>query len=378
MLGQKPPSKAGEPRLFSCNAAGCEARFKKEWRLREHMCKHTEQKPLKCNRPGCGAAFSRKVYLVRHLQKHLGMKKYRCSSVGCRAAFASKNCLKRHTFYKHGNDGPFKCSVPDCVRTFHKKRSLRLHLSEHSGELLFICDFPGCEKKLESESQLSAHRRRHGGYPCPYKGCQIVLPTWSSLQKHRKKHPLALQCPTCQKQFNKQSVLQRHKALHRKVRIRLSCPREDCMEIFSTVFNLMHHVRKTHLCLQTNHCYHAGCNRTFSMRESLLRHLVTHDPERKKLKLKFQTPIKMQWRGATRTLPSVEQNLSRLFNQKLLFKFKTLMESDLSSLYNERQLRDPAEPEYNLSGLFQLPPSRTKPESGLKLRKEIQPTEAVV
>ncbi|XP_063281532.1 P43 5S RNA-binding protein-like [Pelobates fuscus] len=361
MLGQR-PVKPVDPSVHSCSSPGCTATFKKEWRLVEHMYKHAGQKPWKCSKPQCGAAFSKKRYLQRHQQHHIGEKIHKCTSIECRAAFWTKQHLKRHLLYRHGKDAPLKCSVKGCSKIFRKKHSLRLHLLEHAGKPLLVCDLNGCGKKLQSASQVAGHQRRHSGYKCPYQGCLTVCSTWSSLQNHRQKHPLNLKCPTCSKTFKKRSTLRKHKSVHAKVPVRLSCPREDCKETFGTVFNLMHHVRKIHLCLKTHSCYHAGCNRTFPMRESLLRHLVCHDPDRKKLKLKFQMPKRRTLRGASRALPSVEQDLSRLFNQKLLFRFKTLMESNLSSLFNERPLRDLADPETNLSGLFQLPPNRLRTE----------------
>ncbi|XP_053308750.1 P43 5S RNA-binding protein-like [Spea bombifrons] len=360
VLGSKPalPNKPKVVCVLKCPSAGCMAQFKKEWRLRDHVSRHAGQKTWKCDKAGCDKAFFRRTSLLRHQQQHSSLKKHICPSAGCRAAFGTKRSLKRHVLYKHGQGGPLKCSEPGCLKTFRKKPDLRVHLAQHTGDLLFPCDLPGCEKKLASSAALSAHRRQHRGYTCPLQGCGVVSPTWSGLQEHRKKHPLELQCAMCKKSFKKRNALRRHKAKHMKVRLRLPCPREDCKETFETVFNLTHHVRKTHLCLQTYRCYHAGCDRAFAMRESLLRHLATHDPDKKKLKM----PAKARLQGAPRRSPLVEEDLSRLFNQKLLFRFKTLMESNLSRLFNERQLRDPAEPEVNLSGLFQLPPNRARTE----------------
>ncbi|KAM4622280.1 P43 5S RNA-binding protein-like [Discoglossus pictus] len=348
--------------MLRCPSLGCGATFTKEGRLKEHVSRHTGQRPWLCNRPGCGKAYAHRGHLEVHKKKHLEVKAHRCSTANCRAAFKSKKVLKRHLMYKHGGAGPLKCSVSGCKKTFHKKSLLKVHLSEHSGEPMFVCDFPECPLKFKTAANLTAHRRRHAGYRCPYEGCQIVAPTWSSLQKHRKKHPVECKCTTCGKLFKKPSALRRHRATHRKPAPRLACPRQDCPETFATLFNLTHHVRKSHLCLQTHRCYHAGCNRVFSMRESLIRHLVVHDPDRKKLKLKFKTEPSKVRRHGPRTLPVVEQDLSRLFSQKMLFRFKTQMESNLSGLFNERLIRDPAEPEFNLSGLFNVPVSRAKNE----------------
>ncbi|XP_018415654.1 PREDICTED: P43 5S RNA-binding protein-like [Nanorana parkeri] len=354
-VGNKP----GPKPVFTCPTTGCKATFRKKLRLQDHMTKHTGQKPFRCDKPGCGKMFFQKSKLQCHLQKHLGVKKYICSASECRAAFLTKRRLKYHQQCKHGNTGPLTCSVSGCFKTFHKKKALKNHLSEHKVEPRFACDQAGCEWKGPTSASLTAHRRRHAGYRCPFPGCQATSPTWSTLQKHRKQHPLDLLCPKCKKSFTKEAALRRHKVTHLDKKVTLTCPREDCKLTFTTVFNLTHHVRKEHLCLQPYHCYHAGCNRTFAMRESLLRHLVVHDPNKKKMKLKFNLkPSKKHFRRALCQLPVVEQDLSRLFNQKLCFRSKTLLESNLSILFNERLLRDPADPEVNLSNLFQRFPVR--------------------
>ncbi|XP_068118173.1 P43 5S RNA-binding protein-like [Hyperolius riggenbachi] len=319
-------------------------------------------KPFRCE-VGCGKVFAQRSKLRQHREKHLGVKKYVCPTPECRTAFVTKQSLTRHQKLKHGTTPPLKCSVLGCSKTFHKKKALKNHISQHKGEPQFVCDHPGCEWKGYSSAGLSAHRRRHTGYCCPFPGCQVKSTTWTALQQHRKKHPLDLKCQTCKKTFTKGGTLQRHKLTHLDRKVSLICPREDCKQEFTTVFNLTHHIRKNHLCLQPYHCYHAGCNRTFAMRESLIRHLVVHDPTKKKMKLKFtRKPSKRSLRGHHRLLPVVEQDLSRLFNQKLGFRSKTLLESNLSILFNERQLRDTAEPEANLTSLFHLPPVRVRIE----------------
>ncbi|KAG8566260.1 hypothetical protein GDO81_013159 [Engystomops pustulosus] len=356
-------SKQVKKPLLTCPSVGCKALFRKQVRLREHVAKHTGQKPWRCDKPGCGKAFFHKTQLQKHWRKHLGLKKYICPFPDCRAGFVAKETLKRHQKYKHATADPLKCSVKGCSKTFRKKKAFKQHLAEHGGEALYRCDQPGCEWKSNSKASVAGHIRRHAGYRCPFQGCQTTSPTWSALQKHRMSHPLNLKCAKCNKPVKNKGALQRHKLAHDFKPKVYTCPREDCKQTFTTVFNLTHHVRKIHLCLQPYHCYHAGCNHTFAMRESLLRHLVVHDPEKKKLKLKFNLkPSKRRIRRAQRSLPSVEQNLSRLFNLKLGFRSKTRLESNLSSLFNERKLRGPSEPEVNLSSLFHLPPTRARSE----------------
>nr|AAI55938.1 Unknown (protein for MGC:181861) [Xenopus laevis] len=353
----------GKCQLLRCPAAGCKAFYRKEGKLQDHMAGHSEQKPWKCGIKDCDKVFARKRQILKHVKRHLALKKLSCPTAGCKMTFSTKKSLSRHKLYKHGEAVPLKCSVPGCKRSFRKKRALRRHLSVHSNEPLSVCDVPGCSWKSSSVAKLVAHQKRHRGYRCSYEGCQTVSPTWTALQTHMKKHPLELQCAACKKPFKKASALRRHKATHAKKPLQLPCPRQDCDKTFSSVFNLTHHVRKLHLCLQTHRCPHSGCTRSFAMRESLLRHLVVHDPERKKLKLKFVCgPSKFLGRGTRCRTPVVEEDLSHLFSRKLLFHFKTRLETNLSGLFNERQLREPAEPEVNLSGLFQRPQGRAKAE----------------
>ncbi|KAL1764279.1 transcription factor IIIA, partial [Sigmodon hispidus] len=60
-------------------------------------------------------------------------------------------------------------------------------------------------------------------------------------------------------------------------------------ETYTTVFNLKSHILSFHEEKRPFVCEHTGCGKTFAMKQSLMRHCVVHDPNRKR-KLKVKPP----------------------------------------------------------------------------------------
>ncbi|XP_078497570.1 P43 5S RNA-binding protein-like [Lissotriton helveticus] len=358
MSGLAAPREVAPAKKMSCPVKDCGAAFSKGWRLKEHVCTHSGEKPLRCDRPDCDKSFTRKDHLRQHLANHAGPRNFRCSEAGCKAAFAMAKQLKKH---RRRHVQKYKCTSPGCQKMFAKKAAWKTHLQEHGVTFPFECQHEGCEMKFESSAKRSAHHRKHAAYPCPIEDCKAVANSWSGRMKHLKTHPVEYNCLLCGKIFKKQNGLRRHGFSHAPAKPVLMCPREDCKAFFTTAFNLEHHIKKDHLKVLKHHCYFPGCEKAFAMRASLNRHLVVHDPDRKKLQLKprrTKKSWKRRWQNRSRDIPMVEDNLSRLFNRKLAFRFKTKVESNLSGLFNERKIRTTPAPEVNLENLFYLPSGR--------------------
>ncbi|XP_028455518.1 P43 5S RNA-binding protein-like isoform X2 [Perca flavescens] len=293
----------GGPRLFNCAHADCGATFTRQWRLKEHETVHTGARPCLCTIAGCSRRFSRKSHLSRHMLQHRGVKQFQCSKDGCAATFDSHIARK-------------------------------------------------------------AHEKKHTGYRCPHADCQVLEHTWGKLQKHMAKHPATFTCQVCKKVFKKADALRRHKRIHASHKPVLVCPRDNCQAYFSTTFNLQHHIRKVHLELLKYRCSFPDCPRMFAMRESMMRHLLRHDPSATTLKKRQRPKKSWQKRLDGHHLPLVEENLRGLFALRMRISRRAKVETNLAGLFNERKIPHYVDPEVNLRNLFSMKQPRPleKPE----------------
>ncbi|XP_060797929.1 P43 5S RNA-binding protein-like [Neoarius graeffei] len=349
--------------LFNCVHADCGATFTRRWRLEEHESAHTGARPHRCPVEGCTRQFSRRSHLTRHALKHQGGS-VRCSVEGCSGTFSTRDKLRRHVGVAHGDQQRyFKCTFPGCVMTFRKRRLLKLHQVTHGVSSAFRCLKAGCSMTFSTHIARKAHEKTHSGYHCPHPQCPVVEDTWTKLQKHTATHPASHSCSTCEKTFVKRDALRRHKRTHAVQKPVLLCPSDGCQAYFSTTFNLQHHIRKVHLKLLSHCCSFPGCEKAFAMRESLVRHLLRHDPDTAKVKRRRKRGSKgwqkrLEGRGR-RCL--VEDDLRRLFALRMRITRRTKLEANLSGLFNERKIPHHIDPEVNLRDLFNIkPPQKVK------------------
>ncbi|XP_061557082.1 P43 5S RNA-binding protein-like [Phycodurus eques] len=340
---------------FKCPHAACGATFSKQSRLQEHEATHTGNRPWRCTVSGCNGRFFRKSRLSRHVSQHDGVKQFKCKFATCTESFFQADKLKRHMCYAHGEkEKYFKCTQAGCSLTFKKSFLFKVHLQQHCLVAKFKCSKEECGAVFDSRMARKAHEKKHAGYRCLDANCQVVASTWSMLQEHMVKHRSIFTCQTCKKVFKRTNTLRRHKRVHASHKPVLVCPRDSCQAYFSTTFNLQHHIRKVHLELLKYKCSFPDCPRTFAMRESMVRHLLRHDPSVVRKKNRPRPRKWWQKRLDGRQLPLVEDNLNRLFALRMRISRRAKLEVNLAGLFNERKIPHYVDPEVNLRELFSI------------------------
>lgn len=282
MGSESPPNKR-----YICSFAGCPAAYNKQWKLDAHLCKHTGVRPHACERAGCGKSFCSASHLARHELSHSGARPFPCSEPGCSEAFTTNANRARHVSRAHGQEQRrYVCRHDGCGLEFRKNKQLKSHVCDQHAQLPpYCCTYEGCQMRFSFPSKLKRHEKVHRGYPCTEEGCSFSGKTWTEYLRHRKEqHRLVFKCEQCEKTFRDSWFLQQHQRVHAEARLVLRCPRDGCQRSFTTTFNLESHISSFHEELRPFACTHAGCGKTFAMKQSLQRHNIVHDPERKKMK----------------------------------------------------------------------------------------------
>lgn len=130
----------------SCSFCHVTFRFAKE--LRDHVSKHTGEKPYQC--PDCGKRYGDRSYLSRHRRIHRNDKRYLCSDCGKQFTFWGTYAVHRRV---HTGEKPFQCQV--CGERFSQSASLVGHMRVHTNDRPFECG--QCPKRFTHCRKLRVH-----------------------------------------------------------------------------------------------------------------------------------------------------------------------------------------------------------------------------
>ncbi|XP_062964777.1 PR domain zinc finger protein 5 [Cynocephalus volans] len=246
--------------IFDCQE--CMKKFISANQLKRHMITHSEKRPYNCEI--CNKSFKRLDQVGAHKVIHSEDKPYKCKL--CGKGFAHRNVYKNHK-KTHSEERPFQCEK--CKALFRTPFSLQRHLLIHNSERTFKCHH--CVATFKRKDTLNVHvqvvHERHKKYRCEL--CNKAFVTPSVLRSHKKTHTGEKEkvCPYCGQKFASSGTLRVHIRSHTGERP-YQCP--YCEKGFSKNDGLKMHIR-THTRV---------CDLAFSLKKMLIRHKMTHNPNR--------------------------------------------------------------------------------------------------
>ncbi|XP_034938294.1 zinc finger protein 260-like [Chelonus insularis] len=223
---------------YSCSTCG--KGFQCKSYLIVHQRVHSDLKPYPCNT--CGQNFKTKQSLLDHQNRHLGVKPYMCEI--CGRGFITKGLCKSHQKIHSGTDNrQYPCEV--CNKMFVSKSYLNTHLRIHTGEKPYLCEV--CGKGFLTRVDLKIHSTMHTGeksFQCEM--CHKVFARRAALRCHRRSHTgeRPYRCDVCGKTFTQFSPMAIHKRLHTGERP-YEC--DMCGKAFVSRSTMMCHKKKHHL-----------------------------------------------------------------------------------------------------------------------------------
>ncbi|XP_037711727.1 zinc finger protein 771 [Drosophila subpulchrella] len=199
--------------------AHCRKGFVRRSDLKKHTIVHTGVRPYTCN--VCSKSFSRNTNLTKHMRIHSGVKPFVCQQ--CPRSFQTAVEMMRHT-RSHGEVKAFQCGR--CPYSFSRRDKLLAHQQVHTRrdveqqqqQMGLLPPLEGDLAHLQQQQQQAAFQAKQKAqsqsknsrnHRCDI--CDRAFQRERDLQRHRALHMDSLfACKTCNQGFNRREQLHRH------------------------------------------------------------------------------------------------------------------------------------------------------------------------
>ncbi|XP_033501519.2 P43 5S RNA-binding protein-like [Epinephelus lanceolatus] len=172
-------------KYFKCTQPNCSSTFKKRRLFKLHLKEHGSPAKFKCTKNGCAATFDSHIARKAHEKKHAG---YRCPHANCQVFERTWGKLQKH---KAKHPATFTCQV--CKKVFKKVDALRRHKRIHaSHKPVLVCPRDDCQAYFSTTFNLQHHIRKvHLGllkYKCSFPDCTRTFAMRESMTRHLLRH----------------------------------------------------------------------------------------------------------------------------------------------------------------------------------------------
>ncbi|KAM9784052.1 P43 5S RNA-binding protein-like isoform 2-T2 [Syngnathus typhle] len=174
-------------KYFKCPQAGCSLTFKKRFRFKVHLQEHALTAKFKCSKKECGAMFDSRMARNAHEKKH--------ADENCKVVTVTWSMLQKH-MVKHPST--FICQV--CKKEFKQANSLRHHKRVHATHKpVLVCPRDNCDAFFSTTFNLQHHIRKVHlkllKYKCSFPDCPRTFAMRESMVRHLHRHDPGVAIP---------------------------------------------------------------------------------------------------------------------------------------------------------------------------------------